>query len=298
MNIINLPQDILPEDGNRSDSIIFYDYSPPPGSYKNKAILHKNAISLVISGEKTMHFAEKTVYTRDTEFHFLSAGNCVASMDLATTTPFRSLLIFFDNDLLTNFFIKYASQVNTIKGVKKQPPSSYLSFAKDPFIRNFIDSLLLLLQSKQQISIEMRLLKLEELWLYLLEKYPTRLLSFQPGSNRYSDDLTIRRAVETNITNNISIAELAFLCHMSISTFKRRFIKLYNKPPNEWFLQERMKLAKELLLYHNKKPSQVYSEVGYESHSSFSQAFRKVFGKTPGEFQLEYLNDPPQFLND
>jgi len=295
MDIINLPQDILPGDGNGSESIIFYDYSPPPGSFKKKAVLHKNAISLVISGEKTMHFAEQTVYTRDTEFHFLSAGNCVASMDLVTTTPFRSLLIFFDNDLLTSFFIKYAGG---IKNDKKQPPASYLSFPKDPFTRNFIDSLLLLLQSKKQLSPEMRLLKVEELWLYLLEKYPARLLSFQPELNKHPDDLTIRRVVETNITNNISIAELAFLCHMSISTFKRRFIKLYNKSPNEWFLQERMKLAKELLLYHNKKPSQIYDLVGYESHSSFSQAFRKLFGKTPGEFQLEHLNDQPQLLND
>jgi AraC family transcriptional regulator, exoenzyme S synthesis regulatory protein ExsA len=294
MDIINLPQDILPGGGNTSENIVFYDYSPPRGYFKGKAILHKHAISLVISGEKTMHFAEKTVYTGDTEFHLLSAGNCVASMNLAATTLFRSLLIFFDNDLLTNFFIKYASRVNKIKDVKKQSPALYLSFAKDPFITNFINSLLLLLQSKTQLSFEMRLLKLEELWLYLLEKYPTRLLSFQPDANKQPDDLTIRKVVETSITNNISIAELSFLCHMSISTFKRRFIKLYGKAPNEWFLQARMKLAKELLLYHNKKPSQIYDKVGYESHSSFSQAFRKVFGKTPGE----YLNDQPQFLND
>jgi AraC-like DNA-binding protein len=204
-------------------------------------------------------------------------------MDLGATIPFRSLLIFFDNDLLTSFFIKYPGQ--------KPPPASYLSFTKDPFILNFIDSLLLQLQSKKELSIEMRLLKLEELWLYLLEKDPVRLLSFQPDPNKHPDDLTIRKMVETNITSNISIADLAFLCHMSVSTFKRRFIKLYGKSPNEWFLQEKMKVAKELLLHHNKKPSQIYDQVGYESHSSFSQAFRKVYGKTPGEFQFEKLND-------
>ena len=298
MDIINLPQDILPGERSGSESIIFYDYSPPPGRFKGKSILHKNAISLVISGEKTMHFAEKTVYARDTEFHFLSAGNCVVSMNLSMETPFRSILIFFDTALLTNFFIKYASRVNKIKDAKKNAPASYLSFTKDPFIRNFIDSLQLLLQSKEQLSTEMRLLKLEELWLYLLEKYSTRLLSFQPAPNTHSDDLVIRKVVETNVTNNVSIAEMAFLCHMSISTFKRRFIRLYGKSPNEWFLQQRMKLAKELLQHHHEKPSQVYDKVGYESHSSFSQAFRKIFGKTPSEFQLEYLNDQPQFLND
>src|SRR5690242_9449001 len=120
MHIINLPQDILPGNGTGSGRIIFYDYSPPRGLYKNKAVLHQHAISLVISGEKTMHFTGQTVHTRDTDIHFLSAGNCVASMDLAAAKPFRSLLIFFDNELLVNFFIKYPGP--------KPPPASYISF--------------------------------------------------------------------------------------------------------------------------------------------------------------------------
>jgi AraC-like DNA-binding protein len=299
MDIINLPEDIFREEGRPTESVIFHNYSSaPPGPFKGKGILHKNAISLVISGEKTMHFAEKTVYARDTDIHFLSAGNCVVSMNLDAKTPFRSILIFFDTGLLTNFFLKYASWVNNIKDAKKISPASYLSFTKDPFIRNFIDSLQLLLQSKERLSAEMRLLKLEELWLYLLEKHSATLLSFQPAPGNHGDDLAIRKVVESNVTNNVSIAEMAFLCHMSLSTFKRRFVRLYGKSPNEWILQEKMKLAKELLQYHHEKPSQVFDKVGYESHSSFSQAFRKIFGKTPSEFQSGYLNDQPHLLND
>ena len=75
MDIVNLPQDIFPSKDLSPESVIFHEYSPPVGAFKGKSILHKNAISLVISGEKTMHFTEKTVYARDTEFHFLSAGN-------------------------------------------------------------------------------------------------------------------------------------------------------------------------------------------------------------------------------
>jgi AraC-like DNA-binding protein len=174
---------------------------------------------------------------------------------------------------------------------KKALKASYLSFSKDPFTRNFIDSLQVLLQSGNQLSDHMKLLKLEELWLYLLEKYPRHLLSFDPLKSKDPDEMTIRKVVHANITSNISLSEMAFLCHMSVSTFKRRFMKLYGNSPNEWFLQERMKMAKELLQQQQEKPSQVYDKVGYESHSSFTQAFRKTFGKTPSEFQVEYLND-------
>jgi len=230
-----------------------------------------------------MHFAERTVHARDDEFHFLSTGNCVVTMNLLGTTPFRSILIFFDHKTLSDFHLKYETLIRDTRNSKNAAPEPYLSFKKDAFVTNFIHSISLLLQSAGKFSPEMRLLKFEELMLYILEKYPSSLLSFREPGNRHPDDHVIRRAVETNITNNINVEELAFLCNMSLSTFKRRFIKLYGMPPTEWFVQQRMKLAKELL--HHEKPSEIYYKVGYESHSGFSQAFRKTFGKSPKEFQ-------------
>jgi AraC-like DNA-binding protein len=291
MDIINLPQDIFPEGKENPERVIIHDYSPPSGAFKGKSILHKNAISLVIKGEKTMNFAEQTVFASDREFHFLSAGNCVVTMNVSFTKPFRSILIFFDTSVWTSFYTKYAMPAGKISEHEKTEKASYLSFTKDPFTINFINSLQVLLQSGDQLSADMKMLKLEELWLYLLEKHPQDLLSFDPCLHKNPDEISIRKVVLANITNNMSLSEMAFLCHMSLSTFKRRFIKLYGKGPNEWFLEERMKIAKDLLQQQQEKPSQVYDKVGYESHSSFSQAFRKVYGKTPSEFQLEYLND-------
>ena len=95
--------------------------------------------------------------------------------------------------------------------------------------------------------------------------------------------------METNITNNISIEDLAFLCNTSLSTFKRRFLKLYGTSPSKWILQRRMEIAKDLLLHHHEKPSEVYHKVGYENHSSFTQSFKQTFGLTPKDFQLQRI---------
>lgn len=126
--------------------------------------------------------------------------------------------------------------------------------------------------------------------LHLLEKYPFQILSFQTAKNKKFDDFEIRKAVETNVMNNISLEELAFLCNISLSTFKRRFVKIYETSPNKWMLQKRMELAKNLLQHHNEKPSEVFHKVGYENHSSFSQSFKQTFGITPKEFQMQQLN--------
>ncbi|WP_374755933.1 helix-turn-helix domain-containing protein [Emticicia agri] len=90
--------------------------------------------------------------------------------------------------------------------------------------------------------------------------------------------------------NNLTLEELAFLCNTSLSTFKRRFMKLYGMPPNKWILQRRMEKAAHLLKNYHIRTSEVFYQVGYENHSSFSQSFKHTFGKTPKEYQTQLLN--------
>ena len=293
MHIFKLPDDIISNENIHSDSILFHNYTAAMGSFKGKSILNKNAISLVLSGEKTMHFAEKAVQISDQTFHFLSAGNCLVSMNLSGKLTFKSILIFFDTSVLTDFTIKYQKQIASIKQKHKAGTEPYLSFEKDAFVINFIHSLQLMFQNGKPISHEMKLLKFEELMLHLLEQYPEKILSFQTAKKTELDDLEIRKAVETNIVNNISIEDLAFLCNTSVSTFKRRFTKIYGSSPNKWILQKRMEIARDLLLHHNEKPGEVFYKVGYENHSSFSQSFKQLYGITPRDFQKQQLSHQP-----
>ena len=285
MAIFNLPQDIFPAGEKVPEDIIFHDYTAAVNSFKGRSILHKNAISLVINGEKTMHFSDTTVHIKDDEFHFLSSGNCLASVKLSEQATFRSILVFFNNKVLADFYIKYADRIKAIKSKQVIAAQSYVAFKKDAFILNYIHSLQLLFQSFGKISADMKLLKFEELMLHLLEKYPQKILSFQTAGKTGQDDLIIRKAVEANITNNITLDELAFLCNMSLSTFKRKFIKIYGSAPNKWILQQRMEMARDLLLHHHEKPSDIYHKIGYENHSSFSQSFKKTYGVAPKDFQ-------------
>jgi len=290
MNIYNLPQDIFPDKKDSSGSIIFHCHIAKTGTFMGKSILHKNAISLVMSGEKTMIFADRTINIKDDEFHFLSAGNCLVSMNFPGKSTFSSILLFYDNSILDNFYLKYDSLITKIKNNHSISSQAFVAFKKDAFVLNFIASLNLLFQSYAEISDEMKLLKFEELMLHLLQKYPEKTLSFRASQSRNLDDLEIRKAVEANISNNISIEELAFLCNVSVSTFKRRFTKIYEMPPSKWILLKRMEMAKNLLRHHTEKPGEVYYKVGYENHSSFSQSFKQTFGITPREFQSQQLN--------
>ena len=287
MSIIHLPEDILTDKHATDEHISVHYYHAPVGSFRGRSIMTTNAISLVIQGEKTMYFAEKAVHVNDKEIHFLSAGNCIASMKFPTQDTIKSVLIFFDNKALADFYLKYDS---IIKSHDVSVKENYISIKKDPFIENYINSLLLLVGNKAALSAQMKQLKFEELMLHLLNTQPELLLSFQSLKKVEYDDLQLRKIVEGNITSNMTVEELAFLCNMSLSTFKRRFEVIYDTSPSKWMLAQRIQLAKDLLIHHGEKPGDVYFKVGYENHSSFTQAFRQVTGLTPSEYQSQKLN--------
>ncbi|MFM8744586.1 MAG: helix-turn-helix domain-containing protein, partial [Cytophagales bacterium] len=89
------------------------------------------------------------------------------------------------------------------------------------------------------------------------------------------------QTVETNQLNKLTLTELAFLCNMSISTFKREFQKQYSESPSRWFQNKRLEHAHRLIHQAHKKPSEIYFEVGYENISSFVQAYKLKYGATP-----------------
>ncbi|SFW69392.1 helix-turn-helix domain-containing protein [Chitinophaga sancti] len=284
MDTFNLPMDLVPE----NDNVHIVAYQSSANVVKNKITMHSNLFSFLLEGVKTTFYADKSAQIDPSQFVLLSCGNCIMSEKNAPENGiYRSVLLFFDNKILSDFFIRYPGlpQVHLEQGAAI-PEQAFITFHLDPFLRNFLHSLELMLAGGRPISRAMRVLKFEELMLYMVDKYPQQVLSLRTANREEYD---FRQAVEAHIENNITIDELAFLCNMSTSTFKRRFAKVYGIAPSKWYLQKRMEMAATLLLNNREKPSDVYHKVGYENHSSFSQSFKQVFGLTPSEYQQQKM---------
>lgn len=164
-----------------------------------------------------------------------------------------------------------------------------LLYRQDKFVRHYIDSLQAILASPAAAFTELKRLKLEELLVYLFSQDPAKLMSLTlaPADDA---DMQLKRAVESNICNPITVEELAFLCNTSLSTFKRKFGRMYGTSPIQWLVEQKMLAAAELLKDPRERPSLVFEKVGYESHSSFSQAFKLRFKITPKAYQEQKLN--------
>jgi AraC-like DNA-binding protein len=295
MNIINLPDDIYSNKADVDCPIVIHAYASSTSRVKEKSVLHKNAISLVISGQKTIRFAETVIDTNDKEIHFLSASNAIASFDISKQPLFESILIFFDDKELTDFSITHAALLDKVQKKYNPVPNRYVSFEKDDFIRTYIQSMQLMVAGSTSFSTGMKRIKLWELLLYLLENRAQPFLSFLHRGRALQNELTIRKVVETHITENLTLGEMAFLCNVSESTFKRQFGKIYHTSPATWFLEQKMKLAAQLLTQHQEKPGEIWFKLGFGTHTGFTKSFKKHFGVSPKEY-AERLTQQEQLL--
>lgn len=76
-------------------------------------------------------------------------------------------------------------------------------------------------------------MKFEELLLYLINKYGSRFELYL-HSLITKEASSFKKVIESNVYSNLRLEEISFLCNMSLSTFKRYFLKEYNTTPGKW----------------------------------------------------------------
>lgn len=274
---------IAPGSDNGATSLLRYRTATPPA--RGRIMLQQNLFTFLLDGEKTVHFAGTQVTVKPHQFVMLAAGNCLMSEKIAAkNADYHSILFFFDNNLLADFFTRHAAL--TGEPAKQPENRPFLLLEKDEFLANFTRSLDYMLNGDKPVYHDLQKVKLEELFLYLAVQYPGQIQQIRNMNAAAGDDLVVRQAVTSHISNNITVEELAFLCNMSLSTFKRRFARIYGNSPNRWLLEKRMERAAAMLRQNDRKANEIYYELGYENLSSFVQSFKQVYGITPKQYQL------------
>ncbi|KAA5606404.1 AraC family transcriptional regulator [Roseospira marina] len=91
-------------------------------------------------------------------------------------------------------------------------------------------------------------------------------------------------AMHADVRADWTVASLARIAGQSRSAFAARFGAVLGCGPIEYLARWRMALAKDALLRGTKTLDRIADDIGYDSASAFSTAFRKRLGCPPGQF--------------
>lgn len=99
---------------------------------------------------------------------------------------------------------------------------------------------------------------------------------------------TALAAIHAEPARGWSVAELAKLSAMSRSAFAARFKAVVGCAPMEYLARWRMRLAQDALSRGRVSLDHLAAQVGFESASALSTAFRKRIGCAPGAFARQH----------
>lgn len=272
MKTITLPNELNIEN---SQSVQIFDYCSSKEILKQQIILNQNIFSFLLEGNKEVVFDNSTLAIDNSNFLIMKSGHCLMTEKLSDNRNYRSVLLFFSNEILSKFIRK-----NELNQKKLKEYKSVYSFTYDEFIQRFVKSLVDISRLSKDFQKKMLEVKFEEIMIYLSEIYGSEFLYSLSEKNNDTSQKFIQ-TVETNWINKLTLTELAFLCNMSVSTFKREFEKHYSESPIKWFQNKRLEYAHYLLYQKQKSSSEIYLDIGYENLSSFIQAYKIKYGITP-----------------
>lgn len=159
--------------------------------------------------------------------------------------------------------------------------------ADQKIISKFIESLEFYFENPSLVNDDLLELKIKELVLLLVQTKNVESI-LELVANLYSPRVAnLKNVIELHLYSNLSIEELAKLCHLSVSSFKREFKKQFNDSPANYINTQKLNKAKELLSLSELSISDVAFESGFNDPQYFTRLFKKKEGLPPSEFRAQ-----------
>ena len=98
--------------------------------------------------------------------------------------------------------------------------------------------------------------------------------------------------IAANLQNDIRLKDLAAVANLSPFHFSRAFRKATGESPHRFLRGCQLEKAKELLAEHNTTIAEIALTCNFSSQSSFTRAFTRAFGFSPGVYRDEHTTRP------
>ncbi|MGD1821930.1 MAG: AraC family transcriptional regulator [Pleomorphochaeta sp.] len=254
-------------------------------SLKRQLLDYNPGILIVLNGTKhgyikNTHFEYSRDYYLVLPTHLQFECEAVATKE----NPVFGLHIELDIEILQNMILKMDNITPPVVNVN--------TFKANPLkiTKEIEDASKRLLESLKSINTAKILAPLivNEIFYYVLNGENIDILySLCINGSEYDRLAKALKIIHTNYYNHISVDELAKECYMSPSNFYKTFKNVTGETPIQYLKKIRLKKAKDMLVYNNKKAYEVALSVGYESNSQFSREFKRLYGKSPAAYKLD-----------
>ena len=244
----------------------------------------------LVEGEAAMYTSQGKIEAKTSEGLVMQCGNYFNDFLASSDGSYcEAIAIHFYPEVLKKIYDK--DFPDFMMHVTKIQPLGYEKHKADALLKNYINSLQFYFENPELVSDELLKIKLKELILLLAKTESAEAICNLIAGMFTPLEINIREVVEANIFNNLSIEELASLCSLSLSSFKREFEKHYDTSPAKYIKKRRLDNAARLLKGTQLRISDIAFDCGFNDLAHFSKSFQKEFDASPSEYRLSYLDN-------
>lgn len=261
--------------------VLFYSYLST--ARKDKVgFFDQTAMVLQVSGQLTSKTDSEQLGTKPGDV-LLIRKNQLAELNKVPLPgeDYQSIVISLKEDMLRQIALE--ERIHSI--APYQGPLN-LHIPSNDFLQGFFQSILPYVHhpEQHQLAGTLGILKIKEAVQLLLHIKPSLRNYFFDFSEPHKIDL--ESFMLKNYHFNVTIEKFAQLTGRSLAGFKRDFQKVFHASPHQWLQERRLTEARQLIEKKQQKASDIYLDLGFESLSHFSHAFKRKFGVSPREAKL------------
>ncbi|MCR9154374.1 MAG: helix-turn-helix transcriptional regulator [Bacteroidetes bacterium] len=180
----------------------------------------------------------------------------------------------------------YKDEIPTAIVTRSQRTQS-LKVSSNDLITQFVDSLEFYFDNPTFVNNDLLELKIKELMLLLIQTNYVSSVQELITDLYSTKSILLNEVIALHTYSNLTVNDLAKLCNMSLSSFKRAFRNFYNDSPNNYISTKKIIKAQELLRLSELNISDIAYETGFNDPLYFTRVFKKRVGLSPSEFRLQ-----------
>ena len=238
----------------------------------------------VLEGATNNISEEESLLVKKDEAVLMKCGSYLSQMvSTAADRRYAAVAVHFYPEVLKKV---YGNEVPAFLKENRGFDRNMVRVEASILVQKYIESLLFYFENPQLVSEDILILKLKEIILLLIQTenapHVLEVLSNLFNPREYS----FKEVIDAHIFSTVTVSELADLTHLSLSSFKREFARLYDDSPARYFRRKRLEKAQALLAVSNESIGDIAFECGFSDMAYFSKIFKSHTGFSPSAFRM------------
>ncbi|MDH7460518.1 AraC family transcriptional regulator [Chitinophagaceae bacterium 26-R-25] len=260
------------------DSFVYSCSSTSQWGYEQ--FIAEHVLAFQLSGETHIYHQQGTFVLKKNRLLLAHRNQFARTLKVpAADAEYKAVSIILKTEDLRKF-----AALNKIASDKKYSGKNNVVLKPDAFLKSYFQSLVPYLEQPQRSNKRMAFSKIAEAIELLLNIDPEfKHFLFDFGEPNKID---LEEFMLSNYRYNAPIENFAKLTGRSLAAFKRDFVHVFDISPAKWLKEKRLAEAYQLIHHHDKKPSDIYLDLGFENLSHFYTSFKNKYGVTPTESLL------------